>query len=135
MVRGNSQLNRYFNSAAVEPLVCSGHTSTLRACMLRSSNTVTIPPTLPEPEALDQIMLGSTGSGVANPLSPPVTGCHTLREIGPPEGTTGAPPRPPLPPSSPPSSPAPRPPPPPKRPPPERLLLGPRYELPSCLLP
>ena len=30
-----------------------------------------MPPTLPEPEALDQIRFGSTGSGVAQPLSPP----------------------------------------------------------------
>src|SRR5580700_2726840 len=113
---GNSQLKRNFNSAAVAPLVCSGHISTLRAWRVRSSKTVTIPPTLPEPEALDQMILLSTGSGVAKPLSPPVTGCHELREM--------APPRPPaasagdgLPVSSPPT---------PPRPPPARLLLGPR---------
>src|SRR5580692_8824003 len=42
------------------------------------------PPTLPEPVPLDQIMLLSTGSGVANPLSLPPTGCQTLRGITPP---------------------------------------------------
>ena len=41
----------------------------------------TMPPTLPEPDALDQIRLGSTGSGVAQPLSPPATVCHMLRGI------------------------------------------------------
>jgi len=40
-----------------------------------------MPPMLPEPEALDQTMFGSTGSGVAQPLSPPATGCHALRGI------------------------------------------------------
>ena len=66
-----------------------------------------MPPTLPEPDALDQIRFGSTGSGVAQPLSPPATVCHMLRGIPPP--------------------------PPPN--PPDRLLLGPRYDGPSCLLP
>src|SRR5439155_16697604 len=112
------QLKRYFKSAAVHPPVSSGHTSTLCDCPVANSKRSTMPPTLPEPEALDQMILLSTGSGVANPLSPPVTGCQTLREIGPPEG--GPPPRPP--PSPPPSSP----PPPKPRPPPVRLLLGPR---------
>ena len=42
-----------------------------------------MPPTLPEPVPLDQMILLSTGSGVANPLSPPPTGCQTLREIVP----------------------------------------------------
>src|SRR5207249_2487809 len=91
----------------------------------RSSNTVTMPPTLPDPEALDQMMLGSTGSGVAKPLSPPVTGCQAPRGIvlpRPPPSTAGGPGAP--------SSLAN-----PPRPPPARLLLGPRYELPSCLLP
>src|SRR5439155_1338155 len=55
---------------------------------------------------VDQMMLLSTGSGVAKPLSLPATGCHTLREIC-------APPKPPN----------------------CRLLLGPRYEGPSCLFP
>jgi len=31
------------------------------------------------------MMFGSTGSGVAHPLSPPSTPCHSLREIVPPE--------------------------------------------------
>src|SRR5688572_20565505 len=60
-----------------------------------------MPPTLPEPDALDQIKLGSTGSGVAQPLSPPATVCHMLRGIVAPT----------------------------------RLLLGPRYDGPSCLFP
>src|SRR6267378_289496 len=98
---------RYFNSAAVEPLLWSGHTSTLRACPLRKSKRSTIPPMLPEPEALDQMMLLSTGSGVAQPLSPPPTGCQALRGICP------------LPPPN----------------PPPRVLLGPRYDGSSCSLP
>ena len=52
-------------------------------------------------------MSGSSGSGVANPLSPPPTVTHSEREIGPP-----MPPKPPV-----------------------RLLLGPRNEGPSCRLP
>src|SRR5262249_11543597 len=35
-----------------------------------------MPPTLPEPEAVDQMMFGSAGSGVANPLSPPPIACR-----------------------------------------------------------
>src|SRR5579864_2104856 len=99
---GNSQLKRNLSSAAGAPLVCSGHISTLRAWRLRSSKTVTIPPTLPEPEALDQMMLGSTGSGVEKPLSPPVTECQALRGIGPPAGAP--PPPPPRPPRPPPAA-------------------------------
>src|SRR6478672_8182801 len=68
----------------------------------------TMPPTLPEPDALDQIKLGSVGSGVDQPLSPPATVCQALRGMM-----------------------FPPPPPPPKM----RLLLGPRYDGPSCLLP
>src|SRR5687767_793406 len=60
-----------------------------------------MPPTLPEPDAVDQIRLGSTGSGVAQPLSPPITPCQSLRAMVPPV----------------------------------LLLLGPRYEGPSCRLP
>src|SRR6185295_15296965 len=99
------QTNRYFNSPAGQPLVWSGHTSTLRDSPFRISKRSTIPPTLPDPEALDQTILLSAGSGVAQPLSPPATDCHALRGIPPPN------------------------------PPPLRLLLGPRYEGPSCLLP
>ena len=44
---------------------------------------------LPEPEALDQMMLLSTGSGVAQPLSPPATGCQALRGIWPPPKPDG----------------------------------------------
>ena len=36
---------------------------------------------MPDPEALDQMMFGSVGSGVAQPLSPPPTECHMPREI------------------------------------------------------
>src|SRR2546422_5918347 len=96
---------RYFRSAGGDPLVWSGHTSTFRACPFRKSKRSTMPPTLPEPEALDQMMLLSTGSGVAQPLSPPATDCQALRGIW-----LAA--KPPL-----------------------RLLLGPRYDGPSCLLP
>src|SRR5439155_1923043 len=106
MVIGNSQLNRYFTSTALAPETSSGHTSTSRACRLRLSKRAIAPPTLPDPVPLDQMMLLSTGSGVAKPLSLPATGCHTLREIC-------APPKPPN----------------------CRLLLGPRYEGPSCLFP
>src|SRR5258707_1071454 len=103
-------MNLYFRSAG-RPFELSGHTSTLRPRRRCSSYRTTMPPTLPEPEALDQTMLGSTGSGVAQPLSPPPTVCHIDRGMTPP-------PRPPRPP---PSS--------------RRLLLGPRYDGPSCLLP
>src|SRR5512138_1076803 len=65
-----------------------------------------MPPTMPEPEADDQTTLGSVGSGVAQPLSPPPTACHIAR---------GMPPTP--------------------RPPMTRALLGPRYVGSSCLLP
>src|ERR1051326_5636274 len=107
MVMGNSQLKRYFTSAAVAPLTCSGQTSTSRAWWLRSPQTNMAPLTLPQPDPLDQMMFGSVGSGVANPLSPPATGCHSEREMPPPKG--------------------------PK--PPPTVLLGPRYDEPSCLLP
>ncbi len=57
-----------------------------------------MPPTMPEPEAVDQTMFESVGSGVAQPLSPP----HTARHIA--RGMPGSPPNPPC----------------------SRLLLGPR---------
>src|SRR5262252_3513793 len=88
MVTGNSQLNRYFTSPALAPTVDSGHTSTSRAWRFFSSKRATEPPTLPEPVPVDQIMLLSTGSGVAKPLSLPATGCQAPREIC-------APPKPP----------------------------------------
>src|SRR6266850_5439169 len=97
MVSGMVQTKRYFSSAAVEPLLWSGHTSTLRPWPVVRLKRSTMPPTLPDPEALDQMMLLSTGSGVAQPLSPPPTGCQALR------GMLLPPP-----------------------PPPARLLLGPR---------
>jgi len=61
-----------------------------------------MPPTLPEPEALDQMMLLSTGSGVAQPLSPPAMPIQALRGMPPPK------------------------PPPPPPPPPVPVRLGPR---------
>ncbi len=57
-----------------------------------------MPPTMPEPEAVDQTMFESFGSGVAQPLSPPPTAFHMAR------GMPGSPPKPPS----------------------RRLLLGPR---------
>src|SRR5438876_5900897 len=101
------QLKRYFKSAAVQPPISSGHTSTLCDCPVANSKRSTMPPTLPDPEALDQMMLLSTGSGVAQPLSPPPTDCQALRGICP-----APPPKPPL-----------------------RVLLGPRYDGSSCSLP
>src|SRR5215831_1896734 len=106
MVSGMVQLKRYFRSAAVQPPVASGQTSTLRAWPLANSKRSTIPPTLPDPDALDQMMLLSARSGVAQPLSPPATDCQALRGM-----------------------------PPPPNPPPPLVLLGPRYDGPSCLLP
>src|SRR3984885_10485786 len=127
---GNSQLNRYLTSEAGDPMVVSGQISTLRVCPLRSSNTVTPPPTLPEPVPLDQTRFGSVGSGVANPDSFPPTGCQTSRGRLPPRPTAaaGAAPAPPPPPPPPAAGaaaavfstgttrPAPPPPPPPPRP-------------------
>src|SRR5689334_11817305 len=80
---GNSQLNRYFTSAAGAPIVVSGHTSTCRACLVFRSSRITVPPTLPEPVPLFHTRLLFTGSTVANPLSPPSIPSHSLREIGP----------------------------------------------------
>src|SRR5690348_7547481 len=76
MTMGNSQLKRYFTSEAGAPAVVMGHTSTLRVCPFFSLYTVTTPPIEPEPVPLDHTMLGSTGSGVANPASPPPTSCQ-----------------------------------------------------------
>src|SRR5580658_3387498 len=103
---GNPQLKRNCTSAAVAPETSTGQTSTSRHWRFRSSNLTTAPLTLPDPVPLDQMMLLSTGSGVAKPLSPPATACHKLREI-----------------------------PPPPNPPNCQLLLGPRYDDPSCLFP
>src|SRR6266404_3247154 len=83
MVSGMVQTKRYFRSIAVEPLIWSGQTSTLRDCPLRVSKRSTIPPTLPESDALDQTTLLSKGSGVAQPLSPPATDCQALRGMPP----------------------------------------------------
>ena len=62
-----------------------------------------MPPTMPEPDAVDQMMFGSSGSGVAQPLSPPPTECHIARGM---HAALAS-----------------------------RLLLGPRYDGSSCLLP
>src|SRR5215469_5530310 len=106
MAIGNSQLKRYFTSAAGAPATYSGHTSTSRSWCVRSSKRVTVPPMLPDPVPVDQTMLLSTGSGTAKPLSPPATGCHAPRGIWLP-----------------------------KKPPDCRLLLGPRHDGPSWRLP
>src|SRR5262245_15806454 len=111
MVSGIVQLNRYFSSAGGHPPVASGQISLRRPCRSRTSYRTTMPPTLPEPEALDQTTLLSVGSGVAHPLSPPPTPCHTLR------GIPSGPPPPPPPPS------------------PERLSPIPPCDGASCLLP
>src|SRR5581483_2744449 len=104
---GMVQLNRYLTSAAGDPSGLSGQISTLRDTPVLVLWRTTMPPTLPEPEAVDQTSVGSVGSGVANPLSPPPTVTHKLRGMPPPK--------------------------PPK--PPSLLLLGPRYDGPSCLFP
>src|SRR4030095_4486534 len=106
------QTKRYLRSAATFPLAWSGHTSTLRACPVFRLKTSTIPPTLPDPEALDQMILLSTGSGVDQPLSPPAILIQALRGITPPPPPPPPPPNPPVP-----------------------VRLGPRYEGPSCRLP
>src|SRR5437868_989305 len=82
--KGASQMNRYFTSAAANPPVDCGHTSTFAPVFDRRSNRTTMPPRLPEPDAVDQTRFVSTGSGVAKPLSPPCTACHMLRGIAPP---------------------------------------------------
>src|SRR5437667_8013332 len=106
MVRGKFQWKRYFKSPAGWPKVASGQTSTLADRPVRASYRVTMPPALPKPEALDQTRLGSSGSGVAQPSSPPPTECHAPRGI-----------------------------PPPPPPPPSLLLLGPMDEGPSWRFP
>src|SRR5579863_7997616 len=106
MVSGKVHTKRYLRSAAAEPIVASGHTSTVRNVLVRRSYRVTMPPTLPKPEALDQMMLGSCGSGVAQPLSPPPIEDHSPRGIA---GMSGGAPN--------------------------LLLLGPRVDGPSWRLP
>src|SRR5437899_490778 len=76
---GMVQLKRYFTSPAGHPSGLSGHISTLRDMPALTSYRATMPPTLPAPDAVDQTMLLSKGSGVANPLSPPPTVCHIER--------------------------------------------------------
>src|SRR5436190_12984447 len=101
MVSGMVQTKRYFRLAAISPLIFSGQTSTFRAWPVFRLKTSTMPPTLPDPDALDQMMLLSTGSGVAQPLSPPAILIQALRGMPPP-------PKPPAP-----------------------VRLGPRYDGPS----
>src|ERR1051325_3297519 len=81
---GASQMKRYFTSAAANPPVDCGHTSTLAPVFVRRSKRTTMPPRLPEPDAVDHTRFVSTGSGVAKPLSPPWIECHMLRGICPP---------------------------------------------------
>src|SRR5688572_15587977 len=81
---GNVHWKRYFNDSAGQPPVLCGQTSTFRTCRVRTSMRVTMPPRAPEPEALDHTTLGSFGSGVANPLSPPPTANQSPRAIPPP---------------------------------------------------
>src|SRR5580693_8531861 len=78
---GNVQLKRYFTSPAGEPTVDSGQISVSRAVRVRSSYRSTVPPTLPKPVPVAQMLL-SCGSGIAHPLSPPATECHMPRGIG-----------------------------------------------------
>src|SRR2546428_3666069 len=92
MWNGIVQLNRYLMSAGGHPSGLSGQISTLRDMPVFVLCRTTMPPTLPEPDAVDQTSVGSTGSGVANPLSPPPTLDHMLRGM--------LPPRPPPPPRS-----------------------------------
>src|SRR5882762_2435789 len=80
---GKVQLKRYFKSPAGTPTVVSGQISTSRAWRVRSSKRSTVPPRLPNPVPVDQTMLLSTGSGIAQPLSPPATECQSPRGIGP----------------------------------------------------
>src|SRR5688572_3045071 len=81
---GKVHWNRYFNDSAGQPPVLCGHTSTLRNCRFFTLNLTTMPPRAPDPDALDQTMFGSFGSGVAKPLSPPPTANQSPRAIPPP---------------------------------------------------
>src|SRR5687768_3062999 len=74
-------MKRYLRFAAGCPPVLWGQTSTLWPWRLRASKRTMMPPRLPDPDALDQMMLVSTGSGVANPLSPPRIPNVSLRGI------------------------------------------------------
>src|SRR6266581_3517467 len=76
MVSGKVHTNRYLRLSAVQPTVDSGQTSTFCVMPVRMLYFVTIPPTLPNPDALDHTRFVSTGSGVAQPLSPPPTVRH-----------------------------------------------------------
>src|SRR3972149_8668065 len=90
MVSGKVHTKRYFKSAAGEPNGAWGHTSTFWAVLVRRSYRCTIPVPEPKPDALDHTMLVSTRSGVAQPLSPPLTGLHRPRRI---QGLSPPPPR------------------------------------------
>ena len=52
--------------------------------LLQADGTAFVVVAAPEPDALDQTMLGSFGSGVAKPLSPPPTACQSPRAMPPP---------------------------------------------------
>src|SRR4026208_2417560 len=63
MRRGKVHWNRYFNDSAGQPPVLCGQTSTLRSWRFFSLKRTTMPPRAPDPDALDQTMFGSFGSG------------------------------------------------------------------------
>src|SRR5450432_1096192 len=81
IVSGKVHWKRNLTLSAGVPVVACGHTSTEWTLFVRTSNCVTIPPTEPLPEALDQTRFSSTVSGVAHPLSPPPTDRHCPRPI------------------------------------------------------
>src|ERR1044071_4630699 len=82
MVSGKFQTKRYLISPAGHPIGPSGQTSTFCARPVRTAHRATTPPA-PHPAALDQTVLGSSGSGVAQPLSPPATEWKRLRGMVP----------------------------------------------------
>src|SRR5438045_738070 len=80
MVSGKVHTKRYFRLSAAQPMVDWGQMSRLCETLVRRSQSVAMPPTLPHPEALDHTRFPSTVSGVAHPLSPPPTVWHTPRD-------------------------------------------------------
>src|SRR5215467_3572301 len=90
MAMGKSHTKRYFTSFAACPFGLTGHTSTSRKRRWPISARTTMPPMLPRPDAVDQTMVGSTGSGVAQPLSPPPTAYHAPRGISDAPVSTGS---------------------------------------------
>src|SRR5262245_59716259 len=83
MSNGESHTKRYFTPSA-GPFDWFGHISTFLNCRRSSSKRTTMPPTMPDPDAVDHTSFEFTGSGVAQPLSPPPTECHIPRGIPPP---------------------------------------------------